>query len=401
MKEIYRDVILSVSMDRNFFLQGLSSKTYADEVKWVLQTPDIKRVIISVAFLNEEGVSLLESELKKLVKETVFYCGIRNEITSYQGLLRLLINGHRIFTVDTGSRGRIFHPKIYYARGAHKARLSVGSGNLTLGGLNNNIEAGLGLEIDVNIPNDNKFILNFESQFDELSKQYPENIILITDKDKLETIRNSGTLLDEDEVSPPRPAASTTKDKINDTVPRIKLPITVLYPTIKKIRRQKTTTTKKQAESIINSPVSTSLMRVWQSKPLTERDLNIPSADNTHSTGSINLDKGLLEEHVDHRHYFREEVFAALEWSERDGSEVEEASAIFQLIIKAHYLGEHELQIRHTTSTTSTSYHQHNAMTRLSWGTMRDLITKPDYIGRSLTLYSDETNTSKFVLEID
>lgn len=35
---------------------------------------------------------------------------------------------------------------------------------------------------------------------------------------------------------------------------------------------------------------------VWESKALTRRDLTIPTAANTHATGSFNLDKGLLED---------------------------------------------------------------------------------------------------------
>jgi hypothetical protein len=54
--------------------------------------------------------------------------------------------------------------------------------------------------------------------------------------------------------------------------------------------------------------VGVELELVWESKPLTRRDLTIPEAKNTHATGSINLDKGLLPEEVDHRHYFRSEV---------------------------------------------------------------------------------------------
>jgi HKD family nuclease len=51
--------------------------------------------------------------------------------------------GVNVYTVDTGSRAVIFHPKLYLVRGEKVARLVIGSANLTLGGLNNNVEAGL------------------------------------------------------------------------------------------------------------------------------------------------------------------------------------------------------------------------------------------------------------------
>ena len=94
---------------------------------------------------------------------------------------------------------------------------------------------------------------------------------------------------------------------------------------------------------------------MWQSKALTERDLNIPTGQKTNKTGSINLDKGLLPEEEDHRPYFRNKVFNALNWTYRLPT-VDEAYAQFQFILKGVNYGMFDLAIRHTTSTTSKSY---------------------------------------------
>jgi hypothetical protein len=139
---------------------------------------------------------------------------------------------------------------------------------------------------------------------------------------------------------------------------------------------------------------------VWESKPLTERDLTIPKATGTHATGSINLDKGLLPAEVDHRHYFRDDVFPHLAWTPASAT-VDEAYAKFQLVTKGISRGEFDLRIAHTTSTTSKSYKQRNAMTRLSWGPMHPYIARPDLLGRTLGLYRDKVDPSRFVLEID
>jgi len=146
--------------------------------------------------------------------------------------------------------------------------------------------------------------------------------------------------------------------------------------------------------------VSTNLEHVWDSKPLTERDLNVPSSRNTHAAGSISLDKGRLDEHVDHRHYFRKEIFAGLKWAKKSRS-VEEAKAEFQLMIKGISYGDFQLRIAHSFSTTSASYKQHNAMTRLSWGLAKEYVAQRNLIGRTLSLYRDESNLVRFVLEID
>lgn len=386
-------------MRKNLLLQGFTSNTYTHEVRWVLATPNIQHAIVSVAFLNEAGILLLEEDLKRVLSQARFYCGVRNGITSYQGLAKLVTNGHRVYTVDTGSRGRIFHPKIYYARGAEVARLSVGSGNLTLGGLHNNIEAGLGIEVDLSNDDDRQFAQDFESQFLTLHEQYPQNVTLANNAEILERMLSAGILVDELEASPPRPSsAADSRPGVHDSVPRIDLPVRLVYPTVRRSRRARELS---KARPVTTHSVATNLLRVWQSKPLTERDLTIPSTKATHATGSINLDKGLLDEHIDHRHYFRDEVFPDLDWQPRNSGAVEEARAIFQLVIKGQYVNEHTLAIRHTMSTDSAAYQQRNAMTRLSWGEMKLSIAKPDYIGRTLTLYADESNTRRFVIEID
>jgi hypothetical protein len=139
---------------------------------------------------------------------------------------------------------------------------------------------------------------------------------------------------------------------------------------------------------------------VWESKPLTRRDLTIPDAPATHATGSINLDKGLLPEHLDHRHYFRDDVFQHLAWRTRSQT-VDEAFSKFQLVLKGISYGEFDLAIHHTNSTASRAYRQRNAMTRLSWGPMRQYVARTDLIGRTLALYRDKGDLTRFILEID
>ncbi|GAY20969.1 phospholipase D family protein [Sphingobium fuliginis] len=56
---------------------------------------------------------------------------------------RLFGAGVALHAVDPGTRHLLFHPKLYYIRGKDIERLSIGSANLTLDGLNNNIQARL------------------------------------------------------------------------------------------------------------------------------------------------------------------------------------------------------------------------------------------------------------------
>ena len=74
---------------------------------------------------------------------------------------------------------------------------------------------------------------------------------------------------------------------------------------------------------------------------------------------------------------------------------------LISVALKGISYGEFDLRIGHSTDTTSKTYQQKNAMTRLSWGPMREYVARPDLIGRTLALYRDKADPKRFVLEID
>lgn len=398
--------------DKEFIFQGFTERSHKDAIRELFEIDDIKSVFVSVAYMSESGIEPIEDLLREHASVLTVFAGIRNDVTSYQGMLKIhSITGSRIFAVDTGSRTVVFHPKLYLVRGEKEARLILGSANLTLGGLNNNIEAGLFLRFDLGVESDANIVSDIESQLSSLPGEYTEHVLLIDTEEKIEDLKSTGRLTDEMALPPPKPSSSSNSANGSDPIPRIKLKTTPMYRRLRAARpaRPATVTTVSTTLTGIpptpTAPTSTPapgvvLDLMWESKPLTERDLNIPTGSNTNKTGSINLDKGLLPEGEDHRPYFRNKVFDALNWTYRS-STVDEAWAQFQLVLKGVSYGVFDLVVRHTTSTTSTSYLQNNAMTRLSWGAMKDYITDPSLIGRTLALYRDHADPTLFVIEID
>lgn len=396
---------------KEFILQGFTPRTHLAAIQELFDVPEIRKAIISVAFVSESGVQQVEEKIKPYAENLVVFGGIRNDITSHQGLVRLHKIGGKLYTVDTGSRTVIFHPKFYMVRGNSKARAIIGSANLTLGGLNNNIEAGMMLEFDLSDATDKALVEKIEAQLAALPGEYPEHVAQVTSLTLLDEMLASGRVVDEMAVPPPRPTTSAGGAGGSDTVPRIKLKVTPLRRALAKAKAApkkakapaKPAAPAKGAAPAPKPVPATSGVEfelVWESKPLTRRDLTIPDGAGTNETGSVNLDKGLLPEDVDHRHYFRDEVFPHLAWATRSKT-VDEAFAKFQLVLKGISYGEFDLAIRHTTSTDTRSYQQRNAMTRLSWGPMREYVARPDLIGRTLALYRDKVEPSRFVLEID
>jgi hypothetical protein len=385
---------------KKFILQGFTLNTHLDAVKRLFDVPDIERVILSVAFINERGVDLIAPQLEAVADKVTVYAGIRNDITSLQSLDRLLKLGVTLYTVDTGARHLLFHPKLYFSRGAGQSRLIIGSANLTVSGLNNNIEAGVAIDLDLGVSDDKDFADTVEGQLSDLPGSYPLNVLKATSSDQLRGYKDGGLLRDEDVAVPPHPTG-IAQPSGSDTVPRIQLKVSKL-PSKRPTGNMTVSAPKKPmaTKAGVSNPIAPEFDVVWESKGLTERDLNIPKGVNTHVTGSINLDKGLLDAPVDHRHYFRDKVFGGLNWSVKS-STVDEAYATFQLVIKGVSYGEFELRVAHSTSTTSTSYLQNNAMTRLSWGAGREHVARADLIGRTLILHREATRPNYFLIEID
>ena len=389
--------------NKKFLLQGFTKETHLAAIEHLFACPNPERIILSVAYVNISGVELIATRLKAAAPQVEVFTGIRNEITTRQGLERLLALGADLHVIDTGTRHVIFHPKIYYARGKHEARVVAGSANLTPGGLNNNIEASITLDLDLTNASDSNIADSIENEFSDLTKIYPEHVLRITKVSELVSLQAEGRLVDESASSPPR-AIPRIKTEKTDRLPRIQLKVKPIASKI--IRTKHLMPSEPQPPSGAANPKPTptiqNLELIWRSNPLKERDLNVPSGANTNPTGSINLGKGLFETDIDHRRYFRKEVFSTLTWKlKNNSSHLEEASTKFGLIIKGVIYGEFDLRITHNTNTQSTMYKQRNAMTRLSWGPVREHVARRDLLGRTLSLYRDATNPTRFVIEID
>lgn len=399
-----------LELAREFILQGLSTRTHVDVVRELLAMPDMDTVILSVAFVSESGVELLQEQLESIAAKVIVFAGVRNEITSAQAMHRLLKIGVKLYAVDTGARMLVFHPKLYFARAGVSAKLSVGSANLTLGGLNNNVEASVLLDLDLGVEADAEFVAKFEEQFYDLTTAHPQNVTHIDTAAKIDAMLESGVLVDEQTMPPPRPSSSA-KSGSSDPTPTMKMQVVRLRKKPKPAGARKVPPLVAPATGPIAAPAAPAVVSVpsvgviydlvWTSKALERRDLNIPiPGGNTNVTGSINLDKGDMDADVDHRHYFRDEVFAGLSWPINSAA-VDKAEAEFALTIKGVDHGTFVLTISHTTSTTSATYLQRNAMTRLLWGDARGLVQDPSLLGRYLSLYRDKADPTLFMLEID
>lgn len=393
-------------MGRKILFQGITPETHLAAVRHVLAIPNPQTVIFSTAFMNRGGLLQIREPLEPVAAVTTIIAGIRNGITSAQGLLAALEFGCTTFAVDTGSRNVIFHPKIYFARNATAARLVLGSANLTIGGLNSNIEASVTMTLDLGVKDDADFVADVEAKIAGMRADYPEHVFNVADAAAVAMLLEAGRVVDESIVPAPTPGGSSGNRDL-DTIPKMKLKTAAIkrpaMPPAAAAPAAPAPAAPAAVAPVPAAPVRDQLFLVWESRPLTRRYLTIPTGANTNPTGSMLFTKGVMDD-IDQRHYFRDEVFNGLDWHHdtAPGKEhMERAEAQFRLIIRDVDYGVFTLRLSHNTRTDTAAYEQSNSMTQLHWGEARPLVAREDLLDRAMYLYRDETDPDLFVLEID
>jgi hypothetical protein len=376
-----------------FLLQAVNNEDHLTPAREVFGLGGLKFAAISTAFMTAAGLSLLEAVLQPIAGRTQIFVGIRNGVTTVQGIQKALDIGCETFMVDTGTRQRIFHPKLYYARSAARAKLLLGSANLTMGGMRTNIEASLLQDFDP--ATDAALLADLEGKLAAMIVNYPEHVIRAVDAAQLADLMRSGRLLDERKARPPEPAGSSA-DRSLDSVPKMNL-----HTSPVKVARPAPPPVPPVAPA---APVARErLEQVWESNRLTRRHLNIPTGDNTNPTGSMLLGVGAWEG-IDQRHYFRDSVFAALPWAPDPAparAHIERTAALIRLVVKDVDYGNHTLLLSHNTRTDTAAYEQNNSMTSLHWGDAKPYVAHDDLLGRVFKLFRDTDNPTRFTLEID
>ncbi len=387
---------------KRFILQAATEEEHVSAVQELLSLGAPLRVVLGVAFMNEAGIELIRAQLEQVAEVTQIFVGIRNGITTAQGLMAARGLGCTVYTVDTGTRSRIFHPKVYLSMNDVEARLISGSANLTAGGLNRNIEGSVYEHLLLDADNNGQFVADIASKFDEMQREYPNNVIEIANDEQVQALLEAGRVADETVAPPPEPKGrSGNRDA--DITPRMALK-TNLATRPRRIRTRPAIEAPEPADgATISASTRDRLDLIWESKPLTRRYLTIPTGGNTNPTGSMLFTKGTLED-IDQRHYFRDEVFNTLEWHFDDApgrEHMERANARFRLIIRDIDYGIFDLRLSHNSRTDTKAYEQRNSMTQLHWGDARQHVAREDLLDRTLRLYRDRNDQRLFVMEVD
>jgi HKD family nuclease len=141
--------------DAVFYSQPLSTR-FGNALIGHLNSETWTKLDIAVAWVRASGIAHLAPAISDFLKrgsELSLIVGIDFDNTTKEGLDSLLALekfGSVSTYVHYNESGTVFHPKLYLFRNLERAKLIVGSNNLTEAGLFQNTEAGL--EFDVDLP---------------------------------------------------------------------------------------------------------------------------------------------------------------------------------------------------------------------------------------------------------
>jgi HKD family nuclease len=350
------------------------------------------------AFASEVAINGMASYIenaKKNFEDINIIVGIDQEGTSKEALYEienLSVNAYIFYQKESP----IFHPKIYLFEGDGETKIIIGSSNLTGRGLFINVESSLLVEFS----KDDK---EGETLLSEL-KEYYKGLFDFTDENLFEITKETIQAFIDDGIVPNEIVRRQLHGKhLKDDAKSLELNLKIPKRKIASIPKAFKTKIKAAAKSKILSraDIGEQLTLLWESGPLTERDLNIPKGSNTNPTGSMLFKKGKTEG-IDQRHYFRDVVFSSLNWifDTRTGStHLEKAAALFRIIIDHKDYGSFALTLTHNPRTDTRSYEQKNSMTSISWGDAKPIIARDGLIGKSAKLYNSDNNEFSLIIE--
>lgn len=356
----------------------------------------------SVTAIDFLGQIIKDNSFRTNEKYTVIV-GIDQDGTSKEALTALNsleINSYVFYQTEPP----IFHPKIYLFEGQKDTVLIIGSSNLTGAGLFNNVESSLMIEFTSSDEKGKALVNQVKSYFSTLFDFSDPNLFKL-DLDLIESLVNDG-YVPTTQIWTKRYKKYAPQSDSKESTPSIVIPSRKTAK-IPRAFKGKYKTDKVVSELIVETENKQNLELVgnseykvlWSVSNLRRRDLNIPTGESTHETGSMTLRKGNMEE-IDQRHYFYDVVFADLNWEQipRTPNKVS-AYSNFRIVICGVDYGTYKLKITHNTDTNTKTYRQNNAMSHLHWEEAKELVKQEELLDKSLYILKN-INTSEFVIEI-
>lgn len=388
----------------------------------------IESLEVAVAWARFGALARLQDRLEEFRERggrSSLIVGIDEGGATRPGLLKALELFDDVWVFHDPS-GRTFHPKIYLVEGPEKARLLVGSSNLTPGGLYFNYEASLSAEFTFPGEASEPALAGAREFLAELRDD--SGICIALTEDSLEELANdpryriaaterrrSKTAAEEE---PPKGAEDDEVDSIVEDAAgegeslfgrsKHKKPaVPPLSDEAKAELRELEAEGDTRVEETLDdseeggatrepgaasSPAGTGApgttapqaIPSW-SKTLSRADAQQPTASGTNPTGVLRLAKAGHD--INHRTWFRQQLFAGVQWAQdhdSHGNSIEVAVIPMATSVGGQNLGTLNVQIDHAPHREAG---QNNVPTVLHWGeTLGPLLRATDYTGHEVEL---------------
>lgn len=332
------------------------------------------------AWAQESGVDHLDAIVRQARSrggrgEAIL--GLDQGIATYEGLQRALEVFDDVYLFHDGRRA--FHPKLYAVETDSGTRLIVGSGNATEGGLFNNFEAAVSIDLKAGSLGDRALRDAARAYFDSFVK------------DGMPFRRLDSTLLDElrrervVSTSSERLRADSRRRQQSDPALRKIFGASVSgLPTAPPRPRRRSG----KASALPPVPSQTSVRSAssveasWWKKLTLSDVMRKPSS--SHQRKYVVL--GKAGHPINKETYFKSHLFAGVAWASermRTGKPKETAVVPFVVSIDGKTVLPFSLRIDHAENRIA---RQGNAPTYLNWSSLRDTILAKDYTGWYLVL---------------
>jgi len=275
---------------------------------------------------------------------------------------------------DTGTR--TFHPKLFCVERPAEIVVSIGSSNLTRGGLFENYEANVLLRLSPRSARDRELLTQLRGYRDAFAadgmpcrRLTPELLAELCEDDTLVASERRR-----------QQAMRTRRAKAEAAARRVfGAPVKGL-PEAPEVARE-------SDRSRVGSPPPAAGPRArpvlcWW-KPLTPSDA-LRKPPTSHQRNYVTLTRDRHD--IDRNTWFRDELFKGVEWSEQrmhTGRRKLLARVPFEVFVGERYLGRHELIVDHAEGRIA---RQNNAPTYLNWSGLASTIREEDYRGWWLEL---------------
>lgn len=385
-------------MKISFLGQGLENteKPIGELLIESLKDQEFTEFSCLVAFASSSAVDGLTphiEESKEHIEKFNVFVGIDQEATSKEALENLLE-----LDIDTQiyhTKSPItFHPKIYIFEGEDKGRVILGSSNITVPGLFQNIESSIVADFEKPDEEGEQLIEEIREYFESFFEGSNQNVNPISEE-LIEDLVEGETIPQDSDYS-----YTQTEQEREEQDKSLMKRLRDNFPTVP-VNQPSEIFSNQESGKTEPENTDTEVGKgelVWE-KELTKTDAQ---QNSEHPSGQLRFGQAGFEvdgKLIDKNTYFRDNVFGDQNWRQnRDDPDMEIADVPFKVNIEGEDLGIYTLEVIHKPKWES---NQNNVPTMLRWGDLMDQIrVERNLTGKKFQLYAPENEGEPFTLEI-